>query len=66
MPEINDNKPAIPAGPNPPEKVKEVNKEHQQKSDPQITELNNFFRDQDDLEPKDKNDNEDRNKDDRK
>ena len=59
MPQINDNEEKIPAGPNAPKEIKEVNKQEQQKSDPQITELNNFFRDQNDLEPKDqqKNDN---------
>ena len=56
MGDINDNKPALPEAPGGNEKVKEVNKKEQQKSDPQITELNNFFRPQDDLEPKEKDD----------
>lgn len=60
MQDINDNKPKLPEVPEGNEKVKEVNKKEQQKSDPQITELNNFFRPQDDLEPKEKDDAEDR------
>ena len=52
MKDINDNKPVVPeTGPNK-EVKEEINKEVQQRSDPQITELNNFRKNDEEKEPK--------------